>query len=449
MNKKVQRIIVIVVVAALLLTVMVPVLSVLAGAAVTKDDIQEIKDELAEIQAQKKEMEEKLAAVRDDMAKAKEQMELIQDQIITVEAQINTSQMLLDQYDLQIEGKEQQIEALEQQEQDQLEEFYRQVRWMEETGSVSYLSILFEASSFQELLDYAMLITDIMEYSNRIIDRLQDTQDEIAVARDELQASRDEQAVAQAELEAQKAELDDKRAEQNELLNKIAASESELAEQARLEAESEAEINKALKEAEDKYAAQLAEIERKRKEAEAAAAAAAAANKNNYNNNNAGSGNSTVPSTGPNVTGGSWYWPLPGRYRLSSLFGGRILWGYYDNHTGTDIPAPGGTPIYAANDGVVTTVNANPYASSYGNYCIISHGGGYATLYAHQCQAPAVSVGQTVSKGQVIGYVGTTGNSSGNHLHFELRINGVRASALKLYPGMTFTGPDGRAVYGG
>ena len=64
-------------------------------------------------------------------------------------------------------------------------------------------------------------------------------------------------------------------------------------------------------------------------------------------------------------------------------------------------------------------------------------------------QAPAVSVGQTVSKGQVIGYVGTTGNSSGNHLHFELRINGVRASALKLYPGMTFTGPDGRAVYGG
>ena len=436
MNKKVQRIIVIVVTAALLLTVLVPALSLFAQASVTKGDIDSIKEELSEIQKQKKETEEQLAAVRDDLAKAEKQMELIQDQVLLTETQINASQQLLDQYDMQIGVKEQEIAGLEEQEQEQLEEFYRQVRWMEETGSVSYLSILFQASSFQELLDYAMLITNIMEYSNRIIDRLEATQQEIAAARDDLQASRDEQAAAQAELEQHMAELDDMRAEQASILEKIASSESELAEKAKLEAESEAKLNQELAEAEKKYAAQLAEIERKRQEQAAA------------QQPSSGSSGSSGSTPNANVTSGSWYWPLPGRYSLSSLFGGRILYGVYDNHTGTDIPAPSGTPIYAANDGIVTTVNSNPYASSYGNYCIISHGGGYATLYAHQCQAPIVNVGDTVSKGQVIGYVGTTGNSTGNHLHFELRINGVRDSVLKLYPGMTFT-YSGRTIYGG
>ena len=422
MSKKAQRIIVILLAAALLLSVIIPALSLLAGAAVTQNDIQNIKDELAGIQAQKEETERQLAAIRNDLASARQQMELIEDQVLLTEALINASQELLDQYDRQIADKEQDIRDLEVQEQEQLQEFYRQVRWMEETGSASYLSILFEASSFQQLLDYAMLITDIMEYSNRIIDRLQATQAELAKARDDLQTSRNEQAAAQQELENQKAELEERRAEQYALLQQIAASESQLAEQARIQAESEARINKELKEAEDRYAAQLAELERQRREAEANANASAS---------------------------GTWYWPLQGRYNLSSLFGGRILYGVYDNHTGTDIPAPAGTPIYAANDGIVTTVNTNPYISTYGYYCSISHGGGYVTLYAHQCQIPIVSVGQTVTKGQIIGYVGSTGNSTGNHLHFELRINGVRNSALTLYPGMTFRGPDGRTISGG
>ncbi len=438
MNKKTQRIIVIVLAAALLLTVLVPALSILAQATVTKDDIASIKEELADIQAQKKKTEADLAAVRGDLAKAEEQMELIESQVVLTESQINTSQMLLDEYDVQIAGKEQEIQALEVQEEEQLQEFYRQVRWMEETGSVSYLSILFEVSSVSELLEHAMLITDIMEYSNRIIDQLEATQQEIAVARDDLQMSRDEQAEVQAELETHMAELDEMREQQNEVLRQIAASESELAEKARLQAESEAQINKELEDAEKKYAAQLAEIERRRKEEEA--------RRQQQQNQNQ---NQNQPSV--NVTTGSWYWPLPGRYRISSLFGNRAdpFTGRSDNHTGTDIPAPSGTPIYAANDGVVTTVNTNQYASSYGYYCIIGHGGGYSTLYAHQCQVPIVSVGQTVSKGQVIGYVGTTGRSTGNHLHFELRVNGVRGDVLRLYPGMTFTSPSGGTLYGG
>lgn len=430
MNKKTQRIIVIVVAAALLLTVLVPALSVLAYGSVTqgdlqntKGDIQNIKDELSDIKAQKKDAEERLAAIRNDLSKAKEQMELIQGQVVLTESQINASQQLLDQYDGDIAAKEAEIADLEVQEQEQLQEFYRQTRWMEETGSVSYLSILFQASSFSELLDYADLITNIMEYSNRIIDRLENTQRQIGEARDAVQAVRNEEAAVKEELEGQKAELEAKRAEQDKLLKQIAASESEAAEEAKKLAESEARINKELKDAERKYAQQLAELERQ----------------NQQNNNNI------------NMTSGNWYWPLPGRYKLSSLFGSRIdpINGRPSNHTGTDIPAPSGTPIYAAQGGVVTTVNRNKNSSSYGYYCIISHGNGYATLYAHQCQVPPVTEGQTVSKGQVIGYVGTTGRSTGNHLHFEVRVNGVRGDVLRLYPGMTFTSPAGGTIQGG
>ena len=107
---------------------------------------------------------------------------------------------------------------------------------------------------------------------------------------------------------------------------------------------------------------------------------------------------------------------------------------------------PQGVEIHAAQSGVVTL---SQYNASYGNYCIISHGNGYATLYAHQKQVPIVQEGQTVQKGQVIGYVGTTGRSTGNHLHFELRVNGVRNDVLRLYPGMTFTSPSGGKMSGG
>ncbi len=420
MKKKTQRIIVVIVTAALLLSVMLPVLSTFARADVTKTDIQNIKNELSDITAQKKEAEAKLASIRNDMSKTKEQIELIQSQVVLTESEINASQAILDQYDLEIAAKEAEIASLEAQEAQQYQEFYQQVRWMEETGSISYLSILFEAGSFADMLDHAILVTDIMDYSNRIIDKLVATQAELSMVRETLQTDRDAQAAVQQELEERKAELEQKRAQANTLLNQIAASESEYAAEAKKLAESEAQINKELKEAERKYAAQIAALEAQQ-------------------------------NANLNMTSGNWYWPLPGRYKISSLFGGRKdpITGRADNHTGTDIPAPGGTPIYAAQAGVVTTVNRNRYASSYGYYCIINHGSGYATLYAHQNQIPIVQEGQTVSKGQVIGYVGTTGRSTGNHLHFELRVNGVRNDVLKLYPGMTFTSPNGGKLNGG
>lgn len=370
-----------------------------AGAAVTQGDIQAIKNQLSDVTARKQEAQEQLEAVRGDLSRAQEQAELIQEQVLLTEQQVSAGREILARYNAQIEEKQREIAGLEAKEAAQMEEFYQQVRWMEETGETSIFSVLFQARSFSDLLDYAMLVGDIMEYSDRIVTELRDTQAELAQAREDLQADRDQQAQAQSELERRLAELEDQRAEARALLAQIAASESEYAQKAAQLAADEAEMERELKEAEAKWAEQIA-------------AAAAGAS-------------------------GDWYWPVPGYYSITSFFGGRYhpITGVWESHTGTDIGVPRGVEIRAAQDGVVTT---SQYNSSYGNYCIISHGSGYATLYAHMLQLPSVSVGETVAKGQVIGYVGMTGSANGYHLHFELRVNGVRDNVLKLYPSVSF-----------
>ncbi len=413
MKKKTLRIVVIILAAVMLLSVLVPALTVLAGASgkVTEDDIDQIKDELSDISAQRAQTQAQLNAIRGDLSRAKDQVALIESQITLTEHEISISQRLLEQYDQSIQVKERQIAGLEEQEAAQYAQFCSHVRWLEETGSVSYVSILFQASSFSEMLDYAMLIADIMDYSNRIIDDLQATQQELGVARDELQVSRDEQAEISAGLQAQLDSLAAQQRDAEAIYREIASSEAELAAEAQKLIQQERAVQAELRKAEEQYAAQIAALQ-----------------------NN-----------------GAWYWPLPGRYKLSSLFGGRRdpFTGRPSNHTGVDVPAVSGTEIHAAQGGVVTLSQTNRYATTYGYYCIISHGNGKSTLYAHMKSAPLVKVGQTVSKGQVIGYVGSTGRSTGPHLHFELRIDGVRADALTLYKGTNFTSPGGATIKGG
>lgn len=412
MKKSTQRIIVVLVAAALLLSLLVPLLSMLASASssVTEDDIKDIKDELSDIAAEKKAVQAQLKAARGDLSKAKETVQLLQNQIILTEQQITASQRLLDQYDLEIQDKEEEIAGLEAEEAAQYEEFYAQVRWMEETGSVSYLSIFFEASSFAEMLDYAMLITDIMDYSDRIITRLGNTQQKLSIARSELQDARGEQAALHEEMEGQKADLEAQKKDADAIYDQIAGKEAELAAAAKKLAADEAEMSRRLKTAEKKYAEQIAALQNT----------------------------------------GEWYWPLPGKLKLSSLFGARKdpFTGKASNHTGIDVPAASGTEIHAAQGGVVTTVGTNRY-HSYGYYCIISHGNGISTLYAHMKNIPSVKEGDTVKKGQTIGYVGSTGRSTGPHLHFEFRVNGIRDDALKYYPNLTFTSPGGGTIKGG
>ena len=128
---------------------------------------------------------------------------------------------------------------------------------------------------------------------------------------------------------------------------------------------------------------------------------------------------------------GTFTWPLPGYTSASSAYGWRVhpIYGTRKFHKGEDIPAPTGAAIVAAASGTVTTAG---WVSGYGNYTVINHGGGVMTAYGHQ-SAIYVSVGQTVSAGQTIGAVGSTGNSTGPHLHFEVYVNGATQSPMSYF----------------
>lgn len=421
MKKTGIRICVFVLAAVMLLSVLMPAMTTLAG-AVTAGEISSMENDLKDVQSQRNDLQDKLDALQNDKEATEEKLSLIQDQIILTEQQIGESQKLLDSYDQQIAQKKEEIAQLEQQEEQQYEEFYAQTRWMEENGGASFVSIIFQASSFSELLDYMMLVTDIMDYNDKIITQLEQTQAELGQARDDLQSARDAQAATQSQLESAKADLDSQRSEADAYYQQLLKDEKSYDSKVAQLAADEEKIQADLKEAKEKYEQELA------------------AQKPVTPPSTGGStGGSSNPVVDPS---GNWYWPLPGRYYISSVFGGRYhpITGKWETHTGTDIPASGGTPIQCAKDGIVTTVVPESAGSSYGNYCIVYHGNGYATLYAHMQSTPNVTVGQSVSAGQVIGYVGTTGSSTGNHLHFELRINGQRADALDLYPNLSFSG---------
>ncbi len=131
------------------------------------------------------------------------------------------------------------------------------------------------------------------------------------------------------------------------------------------------------------------------------------------------------------AAGSGYEWPIKRSYTLTDTFGGRTVFGKYSYHYAIDIAVPGGTPIYAANGGVVTKAERS---SSYGYYCMIKHDNGQETLYAHMRSEPFVSVGERVYQGQQIGEVGMTGYATGYHLHFEIRIDGEKVDPLKYLP---------------
>jgi len=416
-KKRTQRVIVIVLAVVMLLSVLLPALSMLAGASsATKKNINSLKSQISANSSQIKDIESKLEQAKKEQKAAKEQKALLDQKIGVLNEQISNTEAVIAEYEALITEKEGQIAELEAKEAAQYELFCKQTRDMEEHGSVSYLSILFSASSFTELLDNAMLVGEVMEYHNGVIEALTATQEEMRVAKAELEEDKAEQEAVKAEQEANRQELQKQEAEVEKLIAQIKAQEASYQEDLDKFEEASKELDKQLAAAEAKYKAELAEIERKRRE-EAAKAAA--------------EGNAAAAS-------GEWYWPLPGRYYISSTFANRKhpITGKYSHHTGNDIPAPSGTKIHCAGDGIVTDVGKN---SVYGNYILVSHGGGYSTFYAHMKSKAIVKEGETVSKGQVIGYVGTTGWSTGNHLHLELRINGVRKDALSLYPNLKFS----------
>ena len=394
---------------ALLLAVLMllPMLTVVfqSALAISQDELQAQiaagQAEASELNSQIDALEEQLDAIQGDKDQALEQKNLLEQQINAQDAAIRTVEGTIAQYDGLIAEKETEVAETQAQEEAQFDLFCQRVKVMEKIGTVSYWDILFGASSFSDLLDRAGMVSEIMKYDNEIMDQLSATRQALLEQQAELESARADQQAEKEDLEARRADLAAKEAQVDQLLSQINANASQL-ESAKGDLEAAAaEID--------------AEVARKQRQLQSLIA----------------TGQVTFDP------GSGWMWPVPGYYRITSLFGNRIhpITGRPNNHTGTDIAAPGGTEIHAARGGVVTI---STYHYSYGNYVVVEHDDGISTLYAHM-RSRAVSEGDVVEQGDVLGYVGTTGSSTGNHLHLEFRINGTRVDALDYYPDLPFT----------
>lgn len=361
--------------------------------AVTQADIDALKKDAAELNTRKKELEQQLDALADDKAEILARRKLLDQQVANTSAQIQNVEAQIAEYSALITQTEEELAEAERQEAEQYDLFCQRVRAMEEQGTVDYWSVLFRANSFSDLLGRLDAINEIMEYDQRIIDDLKVLQEEIAAKKMALEDSKAQSEAAKAELVTKKKELDAKRQEAIALIKEIQSNESKY----------QSTLN-ALDAEEERI---QADIVRKSKELAAQQAAQGKPVQSNP---------------------GGYIWPVDSRY-ITSTVGGRSSPGGVGstNHKGTDIGRVGYTsPIYAAKAG---TVIVSQYSSSYGNYVVVSHGSGNTTLYGHM-SSRKVEVGQYVNQGDVLGITGSTGNSTGPHLHFEVTENGVRANPL-------------------
>ncbi|WP_251446096.1 murein hydrolase activator EnvC family protein [Vermiculatibacterium agrestimuris] len=370
-----------------------------------KNQISGLKGDAADATARRKELEDQLKAIESDKAQALQRKQLLDQELYAIDAQLSNTQGQIDLYNALIAEQEAALAEAQAREDAAYARFCQRARSMEESGDISYWSVLFAANDFSDLLDRLAMVDLIMEYDNSVVEAL-------VAARQAVETTLAELNTSKGELDEQKAVLDVQRAEQAAKVAEAQALFDELKTQA-----DKAEALVAAQEAEEKAIA--TQIAKKEKELEELIRAA------NF------------------TTGSGYYYPLPSsNTSITSKFGWRThpLTKKPNNHTGIDIAAPKNTEIYAVQGGVVITSAYAP--SSYGNYVVVSHGNGRTTLYAHMTSR-AVSEGQVVSQGQVLGYVGMTGSASGNHLHLELKVNGVRQDPRDMFPGVNFSYPYG------
>ena len=394
----------------------------------------EIKKQIAALKEQKKELESQMKDVQSqtkenesEIEKLVNQKDGIDQEIFLLYEQIENIDQQLAAYALLIADKQDELDSAQGYLDELTEKNKERIRAMEEDGSITYWSVLFKASNFSDLLDRLSMIDEIAAADRKRLQEMDQAAAEVAAAQSALESEKAELEVVKEELDATQAILDSKRAEADALLAELVQKGFELED---LYAEMEAQ--------EEEF---LDEIARKEKEYNEAKRREWIQYMSTYVTQppatQPGSGGGTS-SSGGGTSGGvvsSSGWLVPCAYRMvSSPFGNRDAptAGASTYHQGVDLSAPSGTPIYASRTGIVT---AATYGKSAGYYVSINHGDGYSSIYMHMTNY-VVSKGQAVSAGQVIGYVGSTGVSTGPHLHFGIAYNGSYvnpANYISLY----------------
>ncbi|AET70862.1 metalloendopeptidase-like membrane protein [Desulfosporosinus orientis DSM 765] len=355
------------------------------------DQLGDSIEEQQDIQNQKDQAQGKLNKLTYTSDKMKDQLAQLETQIASAQAALEQKKVAYIQAQNQVTQAQKELEEKENELDDRRTALGKRARGIYESGQINQLELIFQSSDLGDFISRVEYLSRLVENDRQLLAGIEEQKVQIMEKKDALQAKRDQAKKLEVEAAAVKSELDSKKSQQKQTLDQNLKAQQDVFEELdRLEAESKA----------------IGEKIRKLQ-----------------------AGQSGKGAEGLNGT--ISVWPLPGHYEISSPFGWRThpITGKRSLHTGTDIVASTGTTIHAAGAGVVIMAGWN---TAYGNMTIIDHGGGISTLYGHQSRLD-VSEGQSVEANQAIGAVGSTGWSTGAHLHFEVRVGGNPTDPLQYF----------------
>ena len=358
--------------------------------AVTKAQVDALKTKVAEAGKRKNELKTQLSGLTNDLSALQKQISLLDSQIEAQQDEIDAQEELLGELTQMIADKTIELEESERQQAEQYAQLRSRLRYMVEHGTASSLSILLSSDSFSDFLNRYEIIRQISLRDENLFEQLKAIRDKVLTEKQELEDTKKEAEDTKLQMEANKAELEAQMEAKRKQMDSIQLAQKNVKDAYAAMIETEDELMAQYKKAAAEYAAQSTYV------------------------------------------GGTFMWPLPaGNNVVTCKYGMRThpITGKRKLHTGVDLRAATGTKVYAANKGTVTT---SGYSSAWGNYIIISHGGGITTLYAHMSKR-SVSKDDKVKQGDIIGYSGNTGYSTAPHLHFEISKNGATYNPLNEF----------------
>lgn len=401
-----------------------------------EDSISDLEQQLQQLEQENQKYQKILDDTKSDIAEKEEYKSALVSKVQVLDEKIAVTREKISSLNDDIKEKQDAYDKGLSEVEDQFDALANRLRILYMSGNATDLEIIFGAKDFSDLIDKMELVKSLANSDKELISEIQTKLDELSTKKESLEADKKDLETQQASLKSDQDEFNKLISDNDDILKNLYASNSEAQhslESAALQSdEIEAKIS-------EYYAAQKAAAEQAAKASQSSSSSSSSSGSSSSGSSSSGSSSVIVPS------GSGFAWPTPGFVSLSSeWFEDREVY----NHGGIDIAGAGimGTPVVAAADGTVVATNSScthnwgkSYScgcgGGYGNYVMISHAGGKMTVYGHLTSL-TVSSGQSVSRGQVIGYVGSTGNSTGPHLHYECRLNGVRYNPMSEYPYM-------------
>ena len=414
-----------------------------------EDSISDLEQQLQQLEQENEKYQKILDDTKSDIAEKEEYKSALVSKVQVLDEKIAVTREKISSLNDDIKEKQDAYDKGLSEVEDQFDALANRLRILYMSGNATDLEIIFGAKDFSDLIDKMELVKSLANSDKELINEIQTKLDELSTKKESLEADKKDLETQQASLKSDQDEFNKLISDNDEILKNLYASNSEAQHSLESAALQSDEIESKISEY---YAAQKAAAERAAQASQSSSSSGSSSSSSSSSSSgssssgSSSSGSSSSGSSSVIVPSGSGFaWPTPGFVsRSSEWFEDREVY----NHGGIDIAGAGimGTPVVAAADGTVVATNSScthnwgkSYScgcgGGYGNYVMISHAGGKMTVYGHLTSL-TVSSGQSVSRGQIIGYVGSTGNSTGPHLHYECRLNGVRYNPMSEYPYM-------------